>query len=345
MSAHRWLDLSDAAAVRDWEELASSTKAGPFMRPGWFLAWGKAFGTADIEVAANAGTSLEALVPLIRAKRGLRSPVNEHSPEFSVVGAGPAVTGLAASLLTNKPTTLELLKADQDTAFAVRAAANAMGYRVVTDTMQRSPFLELTEDWDAYEGSLSSSFRQGLRRKKRRLEEEGTLTVDVRDGSEDLESLLDEGYDVESSQWKEEQGTAIASDPVTRAFYTSFSSWAAQQGWLRLVFLRQHDKAIAFRLDVTVDGAYYHVKGGYDPAFGRYSPGLVLQHETVRHAIEAGLSRYEFLGADEPYKLKWTSTCRDRIAVRCFARTPAGQAAWARRTLVAPVVRKLRPQR
>jgi CelD/BcsL family acetyltransferase involved in cellulose biosynthesis len=102
---------------------------------------------------------------------------------------------------------------------------------------------------------------------------------------------------------------------------------------------------VAFRLDLVCDDVYYHLKGGYDPQWARFSPGLILQHETVRHALEAGLSRYEFLGADEPYKMNWTKTVNERSALRCFAPTIRGRAAWAKRAWVAPLGRRVRALR
>jgi CelD/BcsL family acetyltransferase involved in cellulose biosynthesis len=341
MSA-RWLDPSDPSTASALEKLATSLKAGPFMRPGWFAAWSRAFGETPL-VAAAPGNSLQALAPLLRTRKSLRSPVNEHSPEFSFLAeSDDAAVGLTSSLFNESPTSLQLLKVPAATRDAVVAAAERSSYRVVASVMQRSPYLDLSGSWDDYEGSLSANFRQSMRRKKRRLDDEGDLSIETHDGHENLQAILDEGFAVEPSRWKAKEGTAITSDARTRAFYSAVAEWASERGWLRLVFLRLDGNPIAFRLDLVADGGYYHLKGGYDPAFGRFSPGLVLQHETVRTAFEEGLDRYEFLGADEPYKLMWTSTRRDRFAVRCFAPTPAGRLAWARRAWVAPALRKIK---
>ena len=41
----------------------------------------------------------------------------------------------------------------------------------------------------------------------------------------------------------------------------------------------------------------------FDPALARYSPGLVATLETLRRASDDGLTRVEFLGGGERYKL------------------------------------------
>jgi CelD/BcsL family acetyltransferase involved in cellulose biosynthesis len=137
-------------------------------------------------------------------------------------------------------------------------------------------------------------------------------------------------------------GTAITSRPDTKSFYESLAAWAADNGWLRLWLLRLDGRAIAFALDLAAENVYYGLKVGYDPEFARFSPGMILQHETVRYAFDHELERFEFLGADEPYKLNWTKTCRDRLAVRVYPRGLRGTSAWFGRAVARPAVRKLR---
>ena len=50
-----------------------------------------------------------------------------------------------------------------------------------------------------------------LRRRRRRLEEEGRFSFEVVDGREQLPVLLDEGFAVEAAGWKGEQDKAISS--------------------------------------------------------------------------------------------------------------------------------------
>jgi CelD/BcsL family acetyltransferase involved in cellulose biosynthesis len=338
--------LSDSGLAASWDEFATELRAGPFLRPGWFAAWADAFAPGPVEVAVEGSDSPEALIPLVRAPKRVTAPVNEEAPEFgALAGRESAAVHLFEQLLGAGPDVVELLKVDGGTANALRSASEAAGYRVATEIMQHSPWLDIAGDWNAYESSLSATFRQGIRRKRRRLEDGGEVTIDVETGARDLDRRLREGFAVESSRWKGELGTAIASNPAAASFYTAIAHWAAERGWLRLVFLRVDGAAIAFRFDLVVDHTYYHVKGGYDPAYARFSPGLILQHETVRQAFETGLSRYEFLGADEPYKLNWTKTRRERHAIRAFAPTLRGRLGWAARSYGAPAVRRLRALR
>jgi len=329
--------IDDPGIARAWDELAQATAAGPFARHRWFSAWARAF-EAQVEVAAVHGS--DAFAAVIRRGGRLRAPVNEESPEFEIVAVTPSARDrLIRGILIEGNTSCDFLKVGREFSDAIRNAA--ADRRVSEEVIQRSPYLELTGDWDSYEGSLSPSFRQGLRRKGRRLQNEGEVAVECYDGRENLEELFREGLEVESSRWKAEQGTAIASRVETRDFYEAIARWLSEEEALRLWFLRVAGAPLAFRMDLIVEGVYYHLKGGYDPVSARFSPGLLLQHETVRHAFQQGLARYEFLGADEAYKMNWTKACRDRIALRIFGSGIRGRVAWLERAVARPLVKRI----
>src|SRR5207253_4308850 len=121
---------------------------------------------------------------------------------------------------------------------AFEEAARRARHRLLVRTQQRSPYVVIGGDWDAFCESLDRKEVKEIRRRRRRLEEQGETRFDVEDGSERLDSLLDEWLQVEASGWKGRTGTAVASDPGTLEFYRAIARWAAGRGSLRLAFLR-----------------------------------------------------------------------------------------------------------
>ena len=100
------------------------------------------------------------------------------------------------------------------------------------------------------------------------------------DGRDGLDSLLTEGFAIESAGWKAAGGTAIVSRAETEGFYREVAAWAAQRGWLRLAFLRLDGRALAFEFAIEEGGVYYALKSGFDPAYRAFSPGTLLIHCT-----------------------------------------------------------------
>ncbi len=317
---------------RDWDELADATGASPFRRPGWIGAWWNAFGEGTLELATvRRDGRLAAVLPLRRHLGALGSPTNWHTPEFGPVASdATSLRRLAHELLALRPRRISLafLDSGSETATCLREAAAARGFRVLERTLMSSPYLEIDQTWPEYERSLSRNVRGDAKRRLRRLEELGALTTDVRDGSERLEELLTEGFRLEASGWKGSSGSAIASQSRTEIFYRSVARWGAAQGILRIAFLRLDGVAIAFHYCLEHAGAHYFIKGGHDSAYSRYSPGKVLTHAMLSRAFSLGLSSYEFLGGEDPWKLRWTSSVRHRSLIHAFRPAPDGLLEW-----------------
>jgi CelD/BcsL family acetyltransferase involved in cellulose biosynthesis len=287
-------------------------------------------------LAAKRGDELAGVLPVVVHNGVVSAPVNWHTPLFEYLARdAEAGAALAESLMSRAAVRADLgfLAPDDPGVTYCRAAAEHLGRGVIVRTITRSPFVEIEGgDWDRYRSSLDRNVRKNIGRRLRRLGEHGTVSLQVADGLRDLDSLLHEGFRLEASGWKRERATAIASDPVIERFYTEIARWATERGWLAMRFLRVDGTAIAFSLCLQASGIVYALKSGYDPAFRRFGPGILLTYESLRDAFERGLRSYELLGDEEPYKLMFSSSVRDRVRFQAFGRSLRGrvnQFAWS----------------
>jgi CelD/BcsL family acetyltransferase involved in cellulose biosynthesis len=313
----------------EWERLAQHLEASPFLRPGWVLAWWRAFGAGRLQIlAAYQNGRLAGVLPLCRYRGVLSSTTNEHSPLSAFLAAnGAAAEALAHALFSQKPRRIDLhLLPSYDVGVTlVHKAAENAGYRIIADSMHRSPYVVVNETgWDTYQSGLSKKLRKDLRRSKRQLEQEGQLTLEVCDGTENLDERLREGFSIEGSGWKEAEGTNINSHPATRRFYTEIAHWAAEQCGLRLAFLRLDGQPLAFDFCLEYRKVHYLLKTGYDPAYARFSPGKILRHLMLARAFSERLAIYDMGGGVEPYKQRYTDKNRELQTLRMFAPTPLG---------------------
>jgi CelD/BcsL family acetyltransferase involved in cellulose biosynthesis len=314
-----------------WETLADRLAVPPFMRPGWIVAWSRAFagGRLSALTAIREG-ELVGLLPFMERRGVLSAPANWHTPVFGFLATDQDVSAaLAMGFISRAHLRADLSfldRADPNLAECQIAAQRARRSVVVREVL-RSPYVGLAgANWETYRASLDRKARKDIERRRRRLDEQGSVSVEFGDGQADLERFLDEGFQLEGSGWKHERDTAITSDPRTHRFYTEIARWASQRGWLLLAFLRLDGKPIAFDLCLESGGATYVLKGGFDPAFRGFAPGMLLTYESLRRAFENGLSSYELLGDDAPYKLLWTQTKRERVRFQAFSRSPRGRA-------------------
>jgi CelD/BcsL family acetyltransferase involved in cellulose biosynthesis len=329
----------------EWEELAEQTGASPFRRPGWIGPWWRAFGKGALEILTiRRDGRLVAVLPLSRQFGALSSTTNWHTPDFGpVIQDPPALRALAEELFLRAPRRISLAFVDADgpTLRECREAASSCGYKVLTRTLERSPFLLIDGDWQAYEQGLSRNTRGDAKRRIRRLKEAGSMSVEVLDGSERLDNVLAEGFRTEAAGWKGEHGTAIASRRDTESFYREIAHWAAARGWLRLAFLRLDGRPIAVHYSLEHDGVHYLMKVGHDSSYDGFSPGKVLMYEMLLRAFSSELHSYEFLGGDDAWKRLWATSHRERELFQAFERSLPGAIEWAGFRYGRPLARRL----
>ena|SRR5215210_841771 len=314
--------------VPEWERLAQHQKASPFLWPGWIGAWWRAFGTGQLQiVAAYENGRLTGVLPLHRLHGTLRSLSNYHTPLYGFLAADEGtLKQLSQALFAERPRRIDLSHVSSTDVGVpqVRVAANAAHYVILMETRKVAPYVATSEAWEAYESGLRRKFRSELRRRRRRLEEEGRLTLEVSEGTGALSELLEEGFSVEGSGWKEARGTSINSRPATRRFYTEVARWASERGWLRLAFLRLNGRALAFDFCLEHNGTHYLLKTGYDPAYRRFAPGMIIRHLMLARAFSGQISTYDFLGEDYGWKQEWTGNQQETLFLRMFAPTVLG---------------------
>lgn len=337
---HTSLELPAA----EWDDLVDRAGASPFLRPGWISAWWRAFGDGDLEVVSlRRDDRLAAVVALGRRGRRFAAPTNWHTPEFAFVAEDADARGeLARALFERRPRSFRIgfLNADEPDVADLRSVASAARYRVLVRTLERSPYVRIDGDWDAYEAAREKHRIAEVRRRRRRLAEQGEVSFAIETGSDRLDEHLEAGFRIEGSGWKTESGTAIVSRPETRAFYTDVARWAAERGSLGLAFLRVGERPVAFFFLVIENGVIYHLKGGYDASFSKLAPGMLITYELLRHAFAHGMRRYEFLGDVEPFKLEWTTEVRDRLLFQAFNPSLVGTAEWAAFAHGRPLVKR-----
>jgi CelD/BcsL family acetyltransferase involved in cellulose biosynthesis len=311
--------------TREWDSLAVRLDATPFLRPGWISAWWRAFGAGRLEIlTAGSSPRLDAVLPVVQHGATVTSPSNWHTPQYGLLEAGdPSAAPLLDQLFAGRAAQVSLgfLSSTGPDLPQLTAAAERAGYRVLVRPLARSPLVRIATDWDTYERSLSGNLRRDVGRCRRRLEELGRSHLDVHQDT----TGLAEAFAIEHSGWKAQAGSAIASQPETERFYTEIASWAAAHGWLRLIFLRLDGRAIAFHLALEHRGAYFPLKGGFDPEFRALSPGKLIIHATLERAFTVGLERYEFLGAFDAYKRRWATDAYDRLLFQAFSSAPSGR--------------------
>ena len=309
-------EIVEGMTVDGWDDLADRIGANPYQMAPWFRFWVEAFGGEPLAVAAYDGVDLVGVLPLVMRRKVLSTPTNGHSYLFgSLADGGDAANSLASRLIDMRSSRASLVLPENDPVAGALGGSAWPSALVVTDEHPLSaPYVMTSESWDAYEAQLPTRRKSEIRRRERRLAEEGSPTLTVEGHAELLDARLSEFLTVEASGWKGAEGTSISSDPRTRDFYSRVARWSSDRGWLRLVNLRLDGRPIASDFSIEHAGVHYLMKTGYDPEFRRFGPGLLLRYRILKACFESDVSRYEFLGTTEGRRNDWKHEWTERFA-------------------------------
>ncbi|MEA2575657.1 MAG: hypothetical protein QOH93_2955, partial [Chloroflexia bacterium] len=67
------------------------------------------------------------------------------------------------------------------------------------------------------------------------------------------------------------------------------------------------------------------LKPGYDESVKECSPGQLLVDEVARQCIQEGLTEFDFLGPDMPWKREWASESRQHTRLYIFRNSAYGR--------------------
>lgn len=340
---------------RAWDRLlAQLREPAPFATHAWISSWWDCFG-GDNElhlVLAWRGQHLCGIAPLMLGRvtwygvplRRLGCLYNSHVQRMSFPVLDACRDAFHKALWQHvqeigaRWDVLELNQFDEasPTLQAIEAQAREAGLRHAYWQQGVSPFLALPDDWDVYLAGLSANRRGTLRRKLRRLSDEGEVRMERLCTGPDIEEALRDGFHIESLAWKAQQGTAILSDPVVLRLYDDLARRLAEKRGLALYFLTVDGKRIAFHYCVEEGSAIFLLKPGYDPAWSRYSPSELLTWLVLEQAVADGKSEYDFLGDSDAWKLKWANGGRSHHWLYVFSPSLRGRLLHAMKTRLIP---------
>lgn len=165
--------------------------------------------------------------------------------------------------------------------------------------------LALPPTWDEYLAMLSKSHRKQLRRLvERTLDTPRAVWHTTRHGGE-FDRDWTHFVDLHQRRRRALGQDGCFSDPTFAAFHEDVARQLLLQGRLRLHRLELDGRPIAAEYHLVGDKTVYAYQSGLDPCVLEEEPGRLAAIAVLRSAIAEGLTHYDLLRGDEPYKAHW----------------------------------------
>jgi len=139
------------------------------------------------------------------------------------------------------------------------------------------------EDADSYiNAALRRDHRKDLRRKTRRLQEQGRVEFNSLEMDGDIERWVGEFLALEASGWKSQDGGAFACNDANTEYFQSVAKSAFERGRLMMLALRLDGRPLAMKCNILAAPGSFAFKIAFDEDFSYYSPGMLLELENIR---------------------------------------------------------------
>jgi CelD/BcsL family acetyltransferase involved in cellulose biosynthesis len=303
--------LSEHAAA--WDALAASARApAAFMLSDWLLPHAALGGDAAIVVAWS-GTELVGGLPLLLDRRGplrlarllcgpepgpVAPPIAGDCDAEAVAGAlVSAVRGLHADALW-----VEWLPASSPLAHALPPRARRLRARV--------PTLEMPSGFAAAFGGRAPGRRQAAR-----LAKAGAVEYEVARDPAHVAALVDDVFRLHELRWAARLDFSTLDTPAGRAFHRDALVRLAADDHVRLVLLRLDGQAIAFDVVLVVGDTAHAYRTAFDPAYARYSPGLLVVSRAGEVVSADGVRTIVWGPGDTLEKLVMASRVDDAVSL------------------------------
>ena len=300
-----------------WDRLAVAARS-PFGAPAWAEAWWRHLAPDDARlavIAVQAGDELVGLAPFYARRRlgvteirllsgGLASRLGV----LAVPGREAEVaTAMAAALadIDPKPDLCRWEGVDAASPWPGWLSAAGSGQRghVVREEVERSaPVLLLSgEDYEAWLGLKSGKLRREIRRRQRKIGEEGATlrAADLSSLDRDLEAFARLHF----ARWEGRGGSAVPA--AATAMLREAGEGLIEAGRFRLWMIDGPDgEAISARVLVAAGGVVAAWNKGFDERWSRYAPGILTAHAAIEEAFERGDDLFDLGGGETVDKLQ-----------------------------------------
>ncbi|MDD9910098.1 MAG: GNAT family N-acetyltransferase [Ahrensia sp.] len=307
-NAWRWLDVERDCVDPD----------AAFQSFAWCLAWAQTWCSANgpSELAVKfiyRGETLVAILPLaVEQVEGVKLLTMLGHPHTQLANAltrpdHDATDGLLLALaeaeLTSGADAIQLSAIPQGSALA--KAATRSRRQVLGDPAEHTSFVT----WDGmangedFLSGTSRTFRRDFARKWRRLRREGKPHFETLDASSYRFSDFVGQALAMKRDWLNANG--LAGSGLTRTNTEKFlHALDTHDGTFHpeIDILTLDGAPLAFSINITGNGCRNGWLSSYRLDAARHSPGMLMHHLSIAGAVDAGLSRYEFLGHPTPFK-------------------------------------------
>ena len=338
--------ITDTAAREalsgQWQTLTEGSFASAFTQPAWYNAWASAFGASHPTlIAAFENGELVGILPL-----GISRPT---LPNLFLPFVVPYARGDYQPFLVVPNRQAEIVPKLLEAAFAHFRKESTFLFPSIPST---DPSLPVLRDWlrskgyptteeletvprmrtkgmtyEQLEKTWPANHRKEVRRRLKRLAEQGEVSLWRPSSVEETMPVLHEFFEVHDEKWLSQGYPGRFQEPRHRKHFEEI----VMQLWGKGLFfstVRCGDINISFQLGFQSDGWIQSYRRTYRLNFHAFSPGTAHIALLSEYVCQENLQGVDFLRGEEPHKYRWSNESHDVIDITCGRRSSSTSYFW-----------------
>ncbi len=319
--------LNDEQATALWHRSADATV---FNHPAWWRSAHDAYGAGRrlIVLSLSRAGRLVAYWPLWQKNMGPKDgfacviePVGARMSDYimplmdadepaeelldALLRAVRRRLGLRTMFLWSRATNCGTVSQAMDQTFSGR---QCLIHRQVRPTL----YMSLPFSYEALEARWSRNFRRDLRRRIRRLGENGNLQLRVAQTRDEIRERFPTLIALHRAEWHGRGGPSEFDDHRTTRFYTNVIN-KVPVDLLHYSELCIDGQVASAQLNYLFGNVLRAYKSAFDINLKNFSPGKVHDARLAEWGIEQKISAIDFMEGLEPYKCNWADAQADCV--------------------------------
>lgn len=178
---------------------------------------------------------------------------------------------------------------------------------------EKIEYIALPSSWEAFLASLSSARRGQVRQKRNRIAKAAPVRFFVWKDAATLPRAAERLAQLHRKRWAER--SASFSSEEYNGLHLAAMKESLQRDQLRLYCLELAGEICAMLYCYRFRNRVFLVQAGFDPEHAKLSPGAVLLHHALEHAIGEGNEVFDFLRGQHSYKEQIATASRETVRV------------------------------
>lgn len=176
------------------------------------------------------------------------------------------------------------------------------------------PTVALPKSWEAFCAQKSSNFNKMMKQYLRVSHRDLNLQLVCCDSASEVDNCLSQLIVLHHNRWKSRSRAFKTNEYIQ--FHKRIASIFFENGWLRLFFLKNGCGLLAGIYCFKYGETLYYYQSGRNVEFSKHHLGTVLLNRVIMQGIKEGLTQFDLLTGNEPYKFRWADSINTTLRCR-----------------------------